>query len=77
MQAETKAPDKAALQTDYRVLVQIHRGALADANMLEEYLQQRGDRFDDEGNDYITLLQAKMLGLLDSTPSPNNEKAAS
>jgi len=66
MQAEATVPNKDALQIDFRVLVSVHRDALADANMLEEYLAKRGkELFDEDGYDHITLLQAKLLGLLD------------
>ncbi|NUO01746.1 MAG: hypothetical protein HUU01_14160 [Saprospiraceae bacterium] len=64
-QAEATVQNKAGLAIDYRVLVCVSRQALEDAGMLQEYLQKREDCFNDEGYDHISLLQAKMLGLLD------------
>lgn len=54
-----------SIETDYRILLRVHKDALADAGLLEKYIAERGDRFDEYGYDHILLLQAQSLGLLD------------
>lgn len=52
----------------YGILVRVSKNALEKAGVLEAYIKLRGNVFTDEeygdSYDYITILQAKSIGLI-------------
>lgn len=53
------------VETDYAFLVKISKRKLEELGALEEYIQKRGgDNFCEDGYDYITILQAKLIGII-------------
>lgn len=53
------------IETDYSFLLQISKTKLQELGVLDEYMNKRGgDKFDADGYDYITILQAKLIGLI-------------
>lgn len=52
-------------ETDYSFLLRISKIRLQELQVLEEYLYKRGgDKFDDDGYDYITIFQARLIGII-------------
>lgn len=50
---------------DYSVLVSISRRRLEELGVLDEYINLRGkDSFDSDGYDFITIFQAKLIGII-------------
>lgn len=53
------------IECDYSFLLQVSKARLKELGVLEEYINRRGGyKFDDDGYDHITILQAKLLGLI-------------
>lgn len=53
------------IEADYSFLLQVSKSKLDELGLLEEYIAQRaGDKFNEDGYDYITILQAKLIGLI-------------
>lgn len=52
-------------ETDYSFLLRVSKSKLKELGVLDEYIGHRGgDKFDEDGYDYITILQAKSIGLI-------------
>jgi len=52
-------------ECDYSVLVSISRSRLEELGILDEYINLRGrDPFDSDGYDFITIFQAKLIGII-------------
>lgn len=53
------------IETDYSFLLSVSKSKLKELGVLDEYIEKRGgDRFDEDGYDHITILQAKLIGLI-------------
>lgn len=53
------------IEADYSFLLQVSKSKLSDLGLLEEYIDHRaGNKFNEDGYDYITILQAKLIGLI-------------
>lgn len=53
------------IETDYSFLLQVSKTKLEKLGVLDEYIDKRGgNKFDSDGYDYITILQAKIIGLI-------------
>lgn len=53
------------IEADYSFLLQVSKSKLDELGLLEEYIAHRtGNRFNEDGYDYITILQAKLIGLI-------------
>lgn len=53
------------IELDYSFLLRVSKLKLKDLGVLEEYIVSRGgDKFDEDGYDHITILQAKLIGLI-------------
>lgn len=49
----------------YGIMVRVSKSALEEAGVLEAYIKLRGRNvFSDDSYDYITILQAKSIGLI-------------
>lgn len=65
LQMEKPRLENTDFNTFTGVMVQVSKLELEKLGVLEEYLQHRnGDRFDDDGYDYLYLLQAQLIGLI-------------
>lgn len=55
------------IETDYSFLLQVSKSKLKEWGVLEEYICRRGgDKFNTDGYDFITIFQAKLIGLIKS-----------
>lgn len=53
------------IEADYSFLLSVSKSRLKELGVLDEYLTHRGgDKFDADGYDHITILQAKSIGLI-------------
>ncbi len=53
------------IECDYSFLLQVSKSKLKELGVLDEYINHRGgDKFNEDGYDYITIFQAKRIGLI-------------
>ncbi|WP_312139473.1 hypothetical protein [Sphingobacterium sp.] len=53
------------IEADYNFLLQVSKAKLDELGLLQVYMDHRGgNKFNEDGYDYITILQAKLIGLV-------------